>query len=163
MRTAIGSASVSIRIERVGVESAGTVFATVTALLRELGAEAEDVGELDEARLRRQWAEASGRFQVFVARAATGEIAGLATLSETFAIYANGNYGVIDEMYVSPAFRSQGLGKQLIDAIKAFGRDKGWARIDVTAPEGEGWERTRRFYEREGFSFAGPKLKFPLG
>jgi GNAT superfamily N-acetyltransferase len=131
-------------------------------LLRELGAEAEDVGSLDEARLRRQWADAAARFQVFVARAASGQLAGLATLSESFAIYANGNYGIIDEMYVAPAFRSQGLGRLLIQAIRAFGREKGWARIDVTAPEGEGWERTRRFYEREGFTFAGPKLKLSL-
>ena len=152
-----------IRIERVGVESAGPVFATVMTLLRELGDEAEDLGKLDEARLRAAWSAASDRFQVFVARDDSGELAGLATLCETFAIYANGNYGVIDEMYVAPAFRSQGLGKRLVDAIKGFGRERGWSRIDVTAPEGEGWERTRRFYEREGFSFAGPKLKLLLG
>lgn len=151
-----------IRIERVGLEGAGTVFEAVTALLRELGDEAEDVGTLDEERLRRQWAAAADRFQVFVARDESGGVAALATLSESFAIYANGNYGVIDEMYVAPAFRSQGLGKRLVDAIKAVGREKGWSRIDVTAPEGEGWDRTRRFYEREGFSFTGPKLKFPL-
>ena len=154
--------AMSIRIERVGIESAEMVFRTVMALLQELGAEAEDVGELDEARLRAGWAAASDRFHVFLARAEAGEVAGLVTLCETFAIYANGNYGVIDEMYVAPAFRSQGLGKRLIDTIKGFGREKGWTRIDVTAPEGKGWERTRRFYEREGFSFAGPKLKLPL-
>jgi GNAT superfamily N-acetyltransferase len=151
-----------IRIERVGIESAAMVFRTVMTLLRELGAEAEDVGELDEPRLRAAWSAASDRFHVFVARGESGELAGLATLSETFAIYANGNYGVIDEMYVAPAFRSQGVGKRLIDAVKGFGREKGWSRIDVTAPEGQGWERTRRFYEREGFSFAGPKLKLPI-
>ena len=152
----------SIRIERVGIESADLVFRTVMALLRELGAEAEDVGELDEARLRSAWSASSDRFHVFVARADSGDVAGLATLCETFAIYANGNYGVIDEMYVAPGFRSQGLGKRLVDAIKAFAREKDWTRIDVTAPEGQGWERTRRFYEREGFSFTGPKLKFPI-
>jgi GNAT superfamily N-acetyltransferase len=150
------------RIERVGIENAAIVLEAVMTLLRELGAEAEDVGELDEARLRAGWAAADGRFQVFVAHAGDGQIAGLLTLSQTFAIYANGNYGVIDEMYVAPRFRSQGLGRELIGAAKAFGRDQGWTRIDVTAPEGEGWDRTRRFYEREGFSFAGPKLKFPL-
>jgi hypothetical protein len=32
----------------------------------------------------------------------------------------------------------------------------------VTAPESERWRRTRRFYERGGFTFVGPKLKLRL-
>jgi hypothetical protein len=36
---------------------------------------------------------------------------------------------------------------------------RGWTRLDVTAPEAERWTRTRRFYKKEGFVFAGPKLK----
>jgi len=35
-------------------------------------------------------------------------------------------------------------------------------RIDVTAPESARRERTRRFYQRQGYSFTGPKLKLLL-
>jgi GNAT superfamily N-acetyltransferase len=90
------------------------------------------------------------------------EIVGILTLNETFAIYANGNYGVIDEMYVIPSRRSTGIGKELVEAAKELGLQRGWSRIDVTAPESERWERTRRFYEKEGFAFTGPKLKYLL-
>jgi hypothetical protein len=32
----------------------------------------------------------------------------------------------------------------------------------VTAPESARWSRSQGFYEREGFRFTGPKLKFLL-
>ena len=87
---------------------------------------------------------------------------GISTLVETFAIYAGGSYGVIDEMYVDPEFRSAGVGKMLIDAVKEFGREKNWLRVDVTAPPEEQWKHTVRFYEKQGFVFTGPKLRFKL-
>ncbi len=65
-------------------------------------------------------------------------------------------------MYTDPEIRSSGVGAALIDAAKDYGRARGWERIDVTAPESDGWERTRQFYERNGFAFTGPKLKFVL-
>jgi heme-degrading monooxygenase HmoA len=49
-----------------------------------------------------------------------------------------------------------------IEAVKQFGRQKDWTRIDVTAPESERWIRARQFYEKQGFVFTGPKLKFLL-
>jgi GNAT superfamily N-acetyltransferase len=81
---------------------------------------------------------------------------------ETFALYAGGSYGVIDEMYVDPAHRAGGVGRLLIDAVKDLARRKGWVRVDVTAPPGERWRRTVRFYEKQGFVFTGPKLRFKL-
>ena len=35
----------------------------------------------------------------------------------------------------------------------------GWRRIDVTAPETARGRGVRHFYEQNGFSYAGPKLK----
>ncbi|HEV8702170.1 MAG TPA: GNAT family N-acetyltransferase [Candidatus Polarisedimenticolia bacterium] len=88
--------------------------------------------------------------------------AGDPRLVESFAIYANGTYGVINEMYVAPPFRSQGVGGRLIAAVKDLAARRGWGRIDVTAPESPAWDRTRRFHESQGFVFTGPKLKFVL-
>jgi GNAT superfamily N-acetyltransferase len=75
---------------------------------------------------------------------------------------ANGNYGIINEMYVAPEYRSAGIGVRLVEAAKNFGRHQGLTRIDVTAPESKRWERTRHFYEKQGFVFSGPKSKFLL-
>ena len=83
-------------------------------------------------------------------------------MSETFAIYANGCYGVINEMYVVPEHRSSSIGAGLVDAAARHGRSRGWRRIDVTAPESDRWVRTRRFYQSLGFVFTGPKLTLLL-
>ena len=89
----------------------------------------------------------------------SGEAVGILTVTETFAIYAGGRYGVIDEMYVDPGHRSAGVGRGLLEAAKELGRVRGWRRIDVTAPPGDAWGRTVRFYEGHGFVFTGPKMR----
>lgn len=152
----------NITIREAGVEEADFVFEWVLRLLRELGDEADDLGALDRGRVTRAWRDAGPRAVTLVARTAEGEIAGISTVVESFAIYANGPYGVINEMYVAPPYRSQGVGARLIDAVKDLAARRGWGRIDVTAPESPAWDRTRRFYESQGFVFTGPKLKFVL-
>ncbi len=151
-----------IRIERLKIHDALTVFDWVLRLLQELGSEGDDLGIFDEKKVLQEWQEAGNRFQVFAAKTSSGQIVGVMTVVETFAIYANGNYGIINEMYTTPEFRSAGVGAMLVDVAKEYGRQRGWERIDVTAPESGGWERTRRFYESQGFAFTGPKLKFVL-
>jgi len=158
----VSSAKHGVKIERVGTESAEVVFALVLALLRELGEEAGDLGPLDRERVLASWREGEDGYRVLLARDADGAAIGLLTLTASFAIYANGSYGMIDEMWVAPEWRGRGLGRDLLNAAKALGHELGWSRIDVTAPESERWARTRAFYEREGFSFAGPKLKCQL-
>ncbi len=151
-----------MKIERLGLQDAPVVFDWVMRLLVELGEEGDELGSLAEDKVLKAWRREGDHFQVFVARNDAGEITGVLTLTETFAIYANGYYGIINEMYVSPEVRSEGVGALLVDAVKEYGRQKGWTRIDVTAPESERWERTRRFYEKQGFVFTGPKLKVLL-
>ncbi len=150
-----------VTVQEASLANAPEVFRLVKELLRELGEEEKDAGVLNEGALLRAWQ--SRRTSCFVFLAMDGETpVGVMTLAESFAIYANGALGIINEMYVAPAYRSAGVGSLLIDAAKALGRRRGWHRIEVTAPEAERWARTRRFYEREGFVFAGPKLKRPL-
>src|SRR5262245_46299575 len=148
-----------IAIERLSMDAAPEVLAGVNALLAELGEEGDEAGITDIPAVLAAWRAAGDRFQAFVARASGGRLAGLLTLFESFAIYAGGAYGVINEMYVAPDRRSAGVGAALIEAAAAYGRGRGWKRIDVTAPESPRWQRTRRFYETQGFRFTGPKLK----
>lgn len=152
----------NIRIEKLSIVDSDMAFDWVTRLLRELGEEGEELGELDTERVRTEWKQRQDKYHVFVAKKSDGEAVGILTLSVAFAIYANGEYGVIDEMYVDPPYRSAGVGALLIQAARHFGKEQGWKRIDVTAPESERWKRTRRFYEKLGFVFTGPKLKLLL-
>ncbi|MFN7971716.1 MAG: GNAT family N-acetyltransferase [Acidobacteriota bacterium] len=134
----------------------------MVALLRELGEEGADLGELDREKVLDGWRKRGDGYVVLLARGQDGAPVGILTLSTAFAIYANGEYGVIDEMFVVPAHRSRGVGARLVEAAREIGKERGWTRIDVTAPESERWDRTRRFYERQGFTFTGPKLKLTL-
>ena len=148
-----------IRIDTLTIEDADIVFDWVLRLLQELGEEGEELGELDRKAVLSAWMQRKDLYHVLVARESKGQIVGVLTLSVGFAIYANGEYGVIDEMYVDPTYRSGGVGAMLVDAAISIGKEKGWNRLDVTAPESERWARTRRFYEKLGFIFTGPKLK----
>ncbi|HEX9428408.1 MAG TPA: GNAT family N-acetyltransferase [Candidatus Polarisedimenticolia bacterium] len=158
-----------IRIDQATPADAAQVLSLVESLLRELEENPEDRGPgarefegIDRAKVLKDLSGVRGRFAVFLARTDAGETVGVATVMEAFAIYAGGNYGIIDEMYVVPGRRSAGVGGRIIEAIKAHGRRKGWLRIDVTAPPERHWERTVKFYEKQGFVFTGPKLRLKL-
>lgn len=68
----------------------------------------------------------------------------------------------IQEMYVDSTLRSQGIGRQLIEAIKGFAASRGATQIEVTSNLTR--HDTHRFYEREGFQKTHAKLvmKLPL-
>lgn len=148
-------------VELAGVADRVVVLALVDALLRELGEEGEEAGQLDHETLGARWFARPDAW-TWLVRADDGEALGVLTAVESFAIYAGGPYGVINETYVVPAARGARAGRALLHAVKHLGRERGWSRIDVTAPENSRWARTRAFYEREGFVFTGPKLKFAL-
>lgn len=147
-----------VEIIRAGPNDRETVLALVERLLRELEGKPHEFADLDRAKILRDLDGAGERFAAFLAQD-DGEPVGVLTLTETFAIYAGGRYGVIDEMYVEPGHRGDRVGGRLIEAALQLGREKGWIRIDVTAPPGPRWERTVRFYEEQGFVFTGPKLR----
>ena len=87
------------------------------------------------------------------------EPVGVITLVETLSLYAGGRIGVLNELYVVPEYRSEGVGKILLDAAKELGEERGWVRLEVSTP-GDEYARTLRFYEREGFMLIGPRYKY---
>lgn len=131
----------------------------VELLLVELADGGDEFTGLDRARTLADLARQGDRFVALLARDDAGEPIGVLTLTETFAIFAGGAYGVIDELYVAPHHRSAGLGRRLLDAAAAIGRERGWRRLDVAAPPGDAWKRSVAFYEKNGFVFTGPKLR----
>lgn len=143
-----------------GPEKWDVVEKLVLALLEELGVEGQELGSIGP-HVRRLWETNPERMHAVIAYDDTEPI-GLLTLTEGYAVYANGSYGIISEMYVIPAARSSGVGQNMIERAVEIGRQRGWSRIDVTAPESTVWDRTVRFYQGCGFRFAGPKLKRKL-
>jgi GNAT superfamily N-acetyltransferase len=149
-----------VRIERATRADLGVVVRLVERLLSELAEGGDDeFAGLDRARTVADLEAEGERFVALLAREEGAEATGVLTLTETFAIFAGGRYGVIDELWVDPARRSSGVGRGLLEAAVAVGRERGWRRLDVTAPSGDAWRRTVSFYEKNGFVFAGPKLR----
>ncbi len=138
-----------------------TVLGLVDELLAELGEEGDEFSGTDRAKLLSDASDSlrSGRFLALLARDESGSPLGVLTLSVTFAVYAGGEYGVIDEMYVRPGARCQGVGHRLVEEALGIARDRRWFRLDVTAPEGARHRRAVAFYEGLGFEYTGPKLR----
>jgi GNAT superfamily N-acetyltransferase len=77
-------------------------------------------------------------------------------VTECISISAGGVYGVINELYVMPAWRSEGVGRLLVSQVVALAEERQWRRIEVTTP-GDDFSRTLHFYEKEGFYRIGPR------
>jgi len=87
---------------------------------------------------------------------------GLMTLAESNALYAHDTLGEIMELYVDPDYRSSGMGRQLVEFGRAFGRERGWSYLEVGAPDVPRWQRTVDFYTGSGFEVVGPRLSMEL-
>lgn len=151
-----------VAVVRAGREQLGVVLRLVQCLLLELADDPAEFDGWDPAKVRPALDAAGDRFAAFLAQTPAGEVVGVVTLTEAVAAYAHGRYGIISELYVVPSHRSLGVGRILLDAVKDFGRERGWRRVDVTAPPEARWERTLAFYRRNGFVFTGPKLRLQL-
>jgi GNAT superfamily N-acetyltransferase len=102
------------------------------------------------------------KYFVFVAWDGASPV-GFIALYESYALYAEGAFGTIPELYVRPPYRSKQVGLQLLAHAKDFGRSRNWTRLEVTTPPLPQFDKTMAFYEREGFSISGGrKLKVAL-
>jgi len=89
------------------------------------------------------------------------DVVGILTIVECLSISAGGKYGVLNELYVVREYRSEGVGKMLVDEAKSLADARGWKRLEVTTP-GDEFSKTLHFYEREGFYKIGPRYCFPV-
>ncbi|KPV39597.1 hypothetical protein AN478_10725 [Thiohalorhabdus denitrificans] len=106
----------------------------------------------------------AGTYRSFLARKEreVGPL-GLINVTEAHALYAGGAFGLVPEFYVRPEWRSQGVGRELLNAVRRLGREREWGRLELTTPPLPAFERTYAFYEREGLTVAGGrKMKLAL-
>ena len=155
----------SIRITHAQPTDAPVIAELVGELLREImaviGTRAFRFSSADtEARLR-TWLT-DGTYIVLLAREGAAA-AGFVALAESHALYAEGAFGTIPELYVCPAFRSRKVGARLLAKARQCAGSKGWTRLEVTTPPLPHFERTLTFYERQGFSMSGGrKMKLEM-
>lgn len=92
---------------------------------------------------------------------AEGEIVGVLSASWQRALHVPGRYATIQDLWVAPGRRSDGVGAALVDELAALCEAQGVARIEVGLPRESfaAIRATEAFYERNGFEQLGPRLR----
>ena len=155
-----------IKIHRATVAEAEEIAQMVGELLTEImntiGVQAFNFSVDDTTARLKDFIDRE-KYGVFVAYDSDHRAIGFVTLCESYALYAEGAFGTIPELYVRPEHRSKDVGLRLISAAKSFGVARGWKRLEVTTPPLPQFDKTLAFYEREGFAITGGrKLKVLL-
>ncbi len=156
-----------LRIDHAKPNDAPIIAQMVGELLHEImasiGTKAFSVDREETEARARSWIE-DGTYIVLLARdGVQPEPLGFLALYECYALYAEGSFGTIPELFVRPAYRSSGVGATLISEAQGVGQARGWSRIEVTTPPLPQFDRTLAFYQQQGFSISGGrKLKIDL-
>lgn len=116
----------------------------------------------DETQKRAEDLISKNLYFVFIAKDKDKSI-GFISLYESYALYAEGSYGTIPELYVRPEYRSLNIGKLLLEKAKEFATSKNWKRLEVTTPPLPQFDRTLSFYQNNSFEISGGrKLKIDI-
>jgi ribosomal protein S18 acetylase RimI-like enzyme len=83
------------------------------------------------------------------------KIIGFGAICESHSLYAEGKFGIIQEFYVMPEYRSREVGRSLIEEMIRFGRVNGWKRLELCTPPVPEFNRTVEFYRSNGFEVTG--------
>ena len=136
---------------------AAEVIRLVSGLLLELGGKALDprsVAPEYDALLARP------ELGFVVLGESEGAARAVCTVSWVHALRSAGRYAIVQEMYVEPALRSSGIGRQVLDEATAIARAGGAPFIEFGTPfDGK---RQIEFYRRSGFVSVGERLRRPL-
>ncbi|MBL4762150.1 MAG: GNAT family N-acetyltransferase [Gammaproteobacteria bacterium] len=91
------------------------------------------------------------------------QIVGFGAICESHSLYAEGAFGIIQEFYVIPEYRSKEVGKSLLREIIKFAKTKGWKRLELCTPPIPEFDRTVEFYQSNGFKITGGyKMKYAI-
>ncbi len=75
-------------------------------------------------------------------------------------VWYDGPVAVLDELYVVPGLRGQGLGSALLAAAEAVTRQRGGQLVEINVDGND--TDARRFYERHGYANSEPGEDQPL-
>lgn len=152
------AAATESTIREAGGDDVGAVATAVEALLLELGGRRPERSEL-ETEVRAHLDDPDGT-TVLIAEA-DGALVGLLSASWQRAIHVPGVYATIQDLWVDEAWRSRGVGAELVEAIASQARARGVSRLEVGLPRETfaAIASTESFYRRNGFEHLGPRMR----
>ncbi len=104
----------------------------------------------------------NGHYAAIIGESDNEHIA-VVTMSETYALYAGGKIGVIQECYVAPTFRSTGIGSTLIEQVQMYAKKQKWASIELCTPPLPEFQQAVNFYQKHGLiTVGGRKMRQTL-
>lgn len=145
-------------VREAGAGDVEAVATAVEALLLELGGRRPERSDL-ETEVRAHLDDPDGT-SVLIAEA-DGEVVGLLSASWQRAIHVPGVYATIQDLWVDEAWRSRGVGAELVEAIASQARTRGVSRLEVGLPRETfaAIASTESFYRRNGFEHLGPRMR----
>lgn len=79
----------------------------------------------------------------------------VSTFTETYALYAGGKIGIIQEFYVIPEVRSTSIGSLLVEQVRNYGQIHNWSCIELCTPPLPEFDRALSFYQENGLAPVG--------
>jgi GNAT superfamily N-acetyltransferase len=126
------------------VPACGAELAAPLRLLEESLREGEPVPE-DFAETLREAAE-TGTVEVLAARA-EGRVVGVAVLAYRLSISVAGPFASIEDLYVRPDARRQGIGRALLEAVETHCASRGVSYVEAQVED----EEAAAFYSALGY------------
>lgn len=153
-----GSAAPAWTVRLATPADVAHVAAAVAELLLELGGTPPDRAAMQSAAHALLDDRDAGTVLVADTHA---KLVGVLAASWQTAIHVPGRYGLIQDLWVHPSWRSNEIGAALLVALFELARATGIGRIEVGLPrEGfAGIDATTAFYGRNGFQALGPRMR----
>jgi ribosomal protein S18 acetylase RimI-like enzyme len=150
-----------VRVRGATVADAADVATGIHELVIELGGSDRSVTALQEA--ARALIENADAGILMVAEAEAEyrqQCVGLLAASWVFAINLLGRYATIQNLWVHRDWRSQAVGRHLMQAFLELAKQQGAIRIEVGLPDEDFLhvEVSEAFYEANGFERMGPRM-----
>ncbi|HET8815007.1 MAG TPA: GNAT family N-acetyltransferase [Solirubrobacterales bacterium] len=145
-------------VREAGAGDVEGVADAIESLLVELGGRCPERDEL-ETEVRTQLEDPAGS-SVLIAEA-DGGIVGVLSASWQRAMHVPGVYATIQDLWVDEAWRSRGVGAELVEAIASQARARDSSRLEVGLPRETfaAIASTESFYRRNGFEQLGPRMR----
>ncbi len=149
------------RVRAAASADVAQIAAAVAELLVELGGVPPDRGAM--ASSARTLIDDPRAGAILVAEC-EGTLVGVLAASWQSAIHVPGRYGLIQDLWVHPSWRTNAIGAALLAALAELAREAHIDRVEVGLPRAgfAGLEATEAFYGRNGFAPVGSRMRMVL-